>query len=72
MLFYIPTVFSIGAVFYFWYGSDMDLKWKVLVTALVLASIAFQVVPPVRTHFLVPLLMQVFVCLWMIFHQKLQ
>jgi hypothetical protein len=70
MLFVVPLVFSVAAVVYFW-TTDIDVKWKVVAAAVVTLSLCFQFVPPMKTHFLVPLIMQVLVCLWMIFHQKM-
>lgn len=47
------------------------MKLKVLALALVVAAAAMQFVPAFRLHFLIPLCLQVVVCLWFLFHWKL-
>lgn len=66
MLFGLPLLFSvIGVGVYL--TTEAEWRWKALASGLVVSSLLFQFVGPLRTHFLVPALMQVIVSIWMIF-----
>jgi len=71
MVFYIPLGFSVAFVISFWL-MDEDLKWKVVATTLVAASLLMQFVPFLQVHPLVPLLIQIVVCIWMAIYWKMQ
>lgn len=65
-MFTLPLFFSVVSVGVY-LTTEAEWKWKSLALGLVVSSLAFQWVGPLRTHFLVPTLMQVFVSIWMIF-----
>lgn len=65
-MFTLPLFFSVVSVG-FYLTTEAEWKWKSLALGLVASSLLFQFVGPLKTHFLVPTLMQVFVSIWMIF-----
>ncbi len=44
--------------------SERPVFWKLLAVGIVIAAFAMQFVPAWRTHFLIPLLMQIAVGIW--------
>ena len=64
MIFLFPLIFSVVGVMFF-LSSDVDMKWKVLAAAMVIASVGLQFGFAEYVHFLVPLAIQIVICIWM-------
>ena len=63
----ILAAVSVGAFAFF---TEERIHWKVLLVAILALSVCFQFVPGMQTHFIVPTLMQVFLCLCMAIYWK--
>ena len=72
VIFLFPLALAIAATIYFLISEDIGLVGKIIAVALTGGSILLTFVPPLQTHFLVPLAMQLAVCLWLALYWKLQ
>ena len=70
MIFLIPLAVGLGSLIWI-LMSDMDLMWKIFAGALFLGSLAFQFVPLLQIHFLIPLIMQSVLAIWGLIHFKM-
>lgn len=61
----IALLVATAGVLVFWL-SDAQLKWKLIATAALGASLAMQFVPTLGVHWLVPRLIQVIIAIWML------
>jgi len=64
MIFLFPLIFSVVGVLFF-LNSDVDGKWKIVAATMVLVSLGLQFGLAEHVHFLVPLAIQLFLCVWM-------
>ncbi|MFQ5730521.1 MAG: hypothetical protein ACE5KM_01070 [Planctomycetaceae bacterium] len=66
MIFLFPLVLSFAALAFFIVSGDFGLRQQLIAAVLVVGAAAMQFVPPLREriHFIVPLLLQIGVCLW--------
>lgn len=71
MIFLFPLVLSVVGVLFF-LTTDVDWYWMLLAAGLVALSLALQFLPPLDVHFLIPLGIQIVVCLWMAVYWKLE
>ena len=71
MIFLFPLVFSVAAVGYFIIVGDYGPITLGIAVLLEAASIAMQFVPALRTHFLIPLFIQLGICIWFLFDRQL-
>jgi len=46
------------------FPSELGVVWKSIAVGMVVAAFGMEFIPPLRVHFLVPLLMQIAVALW--------
>jgi hypothetical protein len=72
IIFLFPLALSIAATIYFLISEDIGPVGKVIAVLLTVGSIVFTFVPALQTHFLVPLAMQITVCLWLALYWKMQ
>jgi len=72
VIFLFPLALSIAATIYFLINEDIGPVGKGIAVLLTVGSILFTFVPPLQTHFLVPLAMQMIVCLWLAIYWKTQ
>jgi hypothetical protein len=72
VIFLFPLALSIAATIYFVISEDFGPVAKACAVLLTLGSILFTFVPPLQTHFLVPLAMQMIVCLWLALYWQTQ
>ena len=72
VIFLFPLALSIAATIYFLISEDIGLVGKVIAVGLTGGSILLTFVPPLQTHFLVPLAMQMAVCLWLALYWQMQ
>jgi hypothetical protein len=63
MTFAIPLAASVWAAVWL-LTSERAVFWKLLAVGIVVAALAMQFIPAWRTHFLIPLLMQIAVAIW--------
>ena len=70
MLFYLPLAISVIATGFFLFFTDEDWKWKVLALVLVGLSLGLQLIPDL-VHWLVPMLIQAGVSIWMVIYWKM-
>lgn len=64
MIFLFPLILSVVGVMFF-LSSDVDTKWKLLAAAMVIASVGLQFGFAEYVHFLIPLAIQIVICIWM-------
>jgi hypothetical protein len=64
MIFLFPLAFSVIGVLFF-LSSDVEGKWKLLAAPMVVVSLGLQFGLADYVHFLVPLAIQIVVCIWM-------
>ncbi|MCA9538307.1 MAG: hypothetical protein KC620_05435 [Myxococcales bacterium] len=69
MLYYIALAVAVGGVAMFLL-SDAQLRWKLIAVGLLGASLAMQFVPAIagRVPWLLPMLLQIVIALWMLFY----
>ncbi len=72
LIFLFPLALAIAATIYFLISDDIGLVGKIIAVSLTGGSILLTFVPPLQTHFFVPLAMQLIVCLWLAFYWKMQ
>jgi hypothetical protein len=72
IIFLLPLALAIAATIYFLISEDIGLVGKIIAVALTGGSILLTFVPALQTHFLVPLAMQMIVCLWLALYWKMQ
>jgi len=71
MIFLFPLVLSfIGTVLLL--NEDIGTLWKAVAVALTGGSLVLLFVPALRTHFLVPLAMQLIVCIWVALYWQIR
>ncbi len=63
LIFVIPMAASVWAAVWL-LTSERAVFWKSIAVGIVIAAFAMQFIPPLRTHFLIPLLMQIAVAIW--------
>jgi hypothetical protein len=71
MIFFFPLIFGSVAVLFFCFGSSAGFKWKVVAGALLALSILLQFFYADAVPHLVPLFIQIVVCMWMIVYWKM-
>jgi len=71
MIFLLPLGFGCVAVLFFCFGSSAGLKWKALAGGLMGLSVILQFFYLDAVHYLVPLFIQIVVCMWMILYWKM-
>jgi hypothetical protein len=71
MIFLFPLALSVVGVLFF-LVADVEWKWKFLAGTLLATSLVLQFVPDLNVHFLVPLGIQIVLCLWMGAYWKLE
>ncbi len=64
MIFLFPLIFSVVGVLFF-LSSEADAKWKLLAAAMLMTSVGLQFGLAAYVHFLVPLAIQIVICIWM-------
>ncbi len=71
LTFFLPLVLgSIGSL-YFMFLTEEDWKWKILAVGTMGVSMLLQFVPALQVHFVIPLVLQTLVSVWMVVYWKL-
>lgn len=71
MIFLLPLGLAVVGTGYFVFATDEDRKWKILAASLVILSVAFQFVPPLQIHWIIPVVLQTLVACWMVIYWKM-
>ncbi len=69
--FILPMVVGLVGSAYFVFFTEEDWKWKVLAAGIMAASLLLQFVPALQVHFIIPVILQTAVAIWMIIYWKL-
>ena len=71
-VFYFPLVLSVVGTLFFLFCTDLDLKWKILAIGMTGISLLLQWVPQFEVHFLIPLILQALVSIWVVIYFQLE
>jgi len=71
LILWLPLIVAVVGTGYFLHFTDADFKWKALAAALTGTSLVLQLMPS-RVPFVVPLILQGIVALWMAIYWKLE
>jgi len=69
-IFWLPLILSVIGTGFLLHYTDLDGKWKILALVLTGTSLVLQLMHK-TVHFLIPLVLQVIVSLWVVFYWKL-
>ena len=72
MIFLFPLVLSFVGTVFIVLSEDIGTLWKAVAVALTGGSLVLLFVPALRTHFLVPLAMQLIVCIWVALYWQIR
>ncbi len=71
IIFRLPLVLSVVGTGFFVFFTEEDWKWKSLMAALTVAALILQFGFMFKVHFLLPLALQIIVCVWTMIYWKL-
>ena len=69
--FLLPMVLGLVGSAYFVFFTEEDWKWKVLAAGTMIVSLLLQFVPALQVHFIIPVILQTLVAIWMVVYWKL-
>ena len=70
-IFWLPLALSVVGTGFFVFLTEENWKWKSLMTALTVVALVLQFGFMFKVHFLLPLALQLIVCVWTMIHWKL-
>jgi hypothetical protein len=69
--FLLPMVLGLVGSAYFVFFTEEDWKWKVLAAGTMIVSLLLQFVPTLQVHFIIPVILQTLVAIWMVVYWRL-
>jgi hypothetical protein len=67
----LPMVLGLVGSIYFVFFTEEDWKWKGLASGTMIVSLLLQFIPALQVPFIIPLVLQGLVAVWMVIYWKL-